>query len=201
MSPVLTQEDCYANCFFTICDLIFLRLSGQGQGLEDRQVNERISPTVRWRKVARALRRWRHDTGQRLEDIRTPLGWATSKLSRSAPSRRSARPTCLRWRASTASASRSAIATWRSRCSTGRRAGGRRSKAGDAIPAEFVGLESEANRVRSYEDMTASRWQSRRVRWGCATRRTVPVPRWCSPRPGGGLSWVTCSAASSTSTD
>jgi len=45
-------------------------------------VSERISPTVRWRKVARALRRWRNEAGLRLEDVCTPLGWATSKLSR-----------------------------------------------------------------------------------------------------------------------
>ncbi|MGH3924387.1 MAG: Scr1 family TA system antitoxin-like transcriptional regulator, partial [Pseudonocardiaceae bacterium] len=121
------------------------------------QVSERISPTVRWRKVARALRRWRHEAGQRLEDICRPLGWATSKLSRMERAEQAIGPADVLALATIYGIGEQERDRYMALALQSRQKGWwAPHKAGDAIPAEFeefVGLESEANRVRSYEDL------------------------------------------------
>jgi Domain of unknown function (DUF5753)/Helix-turn-helix domain len=124
------------------------------------QVNERISPTVRWRKVARALRRWRTETGLRLEDVCTPLGWATSKLSRMERAEQAIGPAEVIALATVygigeQSRDRHVALALQSR----QKGWWARYKVGDVIPEDFeesVGLESEACRVRSYQDMVVT---------------------------------------------
>ncbi|SDJ77309.1 Helix-turn-helix domain-containing protein [Actinopolyspora mzabensis] len=43
---------------------------------------ERISPTVRLRKVTRRIRQWRSEAGLPLEEVAPRLGWSKSKLGR-----------------------------------------------------------------------------------------------------------------------
>lgn len=43
---------------------------------------ERKKPNLRQRKVARALRRWRKETGRTLEDVAAQLNWPHARLSR-----------------------------------------------------------------------------------------------------------------------
>lgn len=45
-------------------------------------VNERISPTVRLRKLVRRLRSWREHARMRQEDVADVLGWSKAKVSR-----------------------------------------------------------------------------------------------------------------------
>ncbi|MGH3698694.1 MAG: helix-turn-helix domain-containing protein [Pseudonocardiaceae bacterium] len=120
-------------------------------------MNERISPTVRWRKVARALRRWRHEAGLRLEDICTPLGWATSKLSRMERAEQAIGPADVLALATIYGIGEQERDRYVALALQSRQKGWWTPfKTGDAIPEEFeefVGLESEASRMRSYHDM------------------------------------------------
>ncbi|MGH3871194.1 MAG: helix-turn-helix domain-containing protein [Pseudonocardiaceae bacterium] len=120
-------------------------------------MNERISPTVRWRKVARALRRWRNDVGLRLEDVCTPLSWATSKLSRMERAEQAIGPADVLALASVYGIGEQERDRYVALALQSRQQGWWTPfKAGDAIPEEFeefVGLESEASRMRSYHDM------------------------------------------------
>ncbi|MGB6161442.1 MAG: helix-turn-helix transcriptional regulator [Pseudonocardiaceae bacterium] len=123
-------------------------------------MSERISPTVRWRKVARALRRWRTETGLRLEDVCVPLGWATSKLSRMERAEQMIGPAEVIALATVygigeQSRDRHVALALQSR----QKGWWARYKVGDVIPEDFeesVGLESEACRVRSYQDMVVT---------------------------------------------
>jgi hypothetical protein len=121
------------------------------------QVSERISPTVRWRKVARALRRWRNETGLRLEDVCAPLGWATSKLSRMERAEQAIGPAEVIALATVYGIGEQQRDRHVALALQSRQKGWWTSyKGGDAIPEDFeesVGLESEACRVRSYQDM------------------------------------------------
>ncbi len=120
-------------------------------------MSDRISPTVRWRKVARALRRWRNETGARLEDICAPLGWATSKLSRMERAEQSIGPAEVLALATIYGIGELERDRYVALALQSRQKGWWTPyKAGDAIPEDFeesVGLESEASRVRSYQDM------------------------------------------------
>lgn len=49
---------------------------------EEPPVTERISPTVRLRKVVRRLREWRDEAGLRQDDVCSALQWSKPKLSR-----------------------------------------------------------------------------------------------------------------------
>lgn len=55
-------------------------------------VEERISPTVRLRRLTRGLRRWRAEAGLRQEDVATALDWSKPKLSRFENAEQSAGP-------------------------------------------------------------------------------------------------------------
>jgi transcriptional regulator with XRE-family HTH domain len=120
-------------------------------------MSERISPTVRWRKVARALRRWRNEAGLRLEDVCTPLGWATSKLSRMERAEQSIGPADVLALATIYGIGEQERDRYVALALQSRQKGWWTPfKAGDAVPEEFeefVGLESEASRMRSYHDM------------------------------------------------
>jgi transcriptional regulator with XRE-family HTH domain len=120
-------------------------------------MSERISPTVRWRKVARALRRGRNEAGLRLEDVCTPLGWATSKLSRMERAEQSIGPADVLALATIYGIGEQERDRYVALALQSRQKGWWTPfKAGDAIPEEFeefVGLESEASRMRSYHDM------------------------------------------------
>jgi transcriptional regulator with XRE-family HTH domain len=121
------------------------------------QVSERISPTVRWRKVARALRRWRNEAGLRLEDICAPLGWATSKLSRMERAEQAIGPAEVIALATIYGIGEQERDRYVALALQSRQKGWWTPyKAGDAVPEkfeEFVGLESEASLVRNYQDM------------------------------------------------
>jgi len=123
-------------------------------------VSERISPTVRWRKVARALRRWRNEAGLRLEDICTPLSWATSKLSRMERAEQMIGPAEVIALATIYGIGEQERDRYVALALQSRQKGWWTPfKAGDAIPEEFeefVGLESEASRVRNYQDMVVT---------------------------------------------
>jgi transcriptional regulator with XRE-family HTH domain len=123
-------------------------------------MSERISPTVRWRKVARALRRWRNEAGLRLEDVCTPLGWATSKLSRMERAEQSIGPADVLALATVYGIGEQERDRYVALALQSRQKGWWTPfKAGDAVPEEFeefVGLESEASRVRSYEDIVVT---------------------------------------------
>jgi transcriptional regulator with XRE-family HTH domain len=120
-------------------------------------VSERISPTVRWRKVARALRRWRSEAGLRLEDICTPLGWATSKLSRMERAEQAIGPAEVIALATIYGIGERERDRYVALALQSRQKGWWTTyNVWDTIPdefEEFVGLESEASRMRSYEDM------------------------------------------------
>jgi transcriptional regulator with XRE-family HTH domain len=124
------------------------------------QVSERISPTVRWRKVARALRRWRNEKGLRLEDVCAPLGWATSKLSRMERAEQTIGPAEVIALATVYGIGEQERDRHVALALQSRQKGWWASyKVGDVIPEEFeefVGLESEASWVRSYEDMVVT---------------------------------------------
>jgi transcriptional regulator with XRE-family HTH domain len=124
------------------------------------QVSERISPTVRWRKVARALRRWRSEAGLRLEDVCAPLGWATSKLSRMERAEQTIGPAEVIALATVYGIGEQERDRHVALALQSRQKGWWTPyKVGDAIPEdfeEFVGLESEASQVRSYEDMVVT---------------------------------------------
>jgi hypothetical protein len=123
-------------------------------------VSERISPTVRWRKVARALRRWRHEAGLRLEDICAPLDWATSKLSRMERAEQAIGPAEVIALATIYGIGEQERNRYVALALQSRQKGWWTTfKSGDAIPEEFeefIGLESEASRMRSYEDMVVT---------------------------------------------
>ena len=120
-------------------------------------MSERISPTVRWRKVARALRRWRSEAGLRLEDICTPLGWATSKLSRMERAEQAIGPAEVIALATIYGIGERERDRYVALALQSRQKGWWTTyNVWDTIPdefEEFVGLESEASRMRSYEDM------------------------------------------------
>ncbi|MGH3884446.1 MAG: helix-turn-helix domain-containing protein [Pseudonocardiaceae bacterium] len=120
-------------------------------------MSERISPTVRWRKVARALRRWRTEAGLRLEDICTPLGWATSKLSRMERAEQAIGPAEVIALATIYGIGERERDRYVALALQSRQKGWWTTyNAWDEIPAEFeefVGLESEASRMRSYHDI------------------------------------------------
>jgi hypothetical protein len=124
------------------------------------QVSERISPTVRWRKVARALRRWRNENGLRLEDVCAPLGWATSKLSRMERAEQTIGPAEVIALATVYGIGEQARDRYVALALQSRQKGWWASyKVGDVIPEDFeesVGLESEACRVRSYQEMVVT---------------------------------------------
>ncbi|MGH3828288.1 MAG: helix-turn-helix domain-containing protein [Pseudonocardiaceae bacterium] len=123
-------------------------------------MSERISPTVRWRKVARGLRRWRTEAGLRLEDICTPLGWATSKLSRMERAEQMIGPAEVIALATVYGISERERERYMALALQSRQKGWWAPyKAGDAIPGEFeefIGLESEASQIRSHEDMVVT---------------------------------------------
>ncbi|WP_026448716.1 helix-turn-helix domain-containing protein [Actinopolyspora mortivallis] len=50
--------------------------------MSEQDGTERISPTVRLRKVTRRIRQWRAEAGLPLEEVAPRLGWSKSKLSR-----------------------------------------------------------------------------------------------------------------------
>lgn len=59
------------------------RMLGADTDLEEGSpVTERISPTVRLRKVVRRLREWRQRAGMRQDDVIAALQWSKAKLSR-----------------------------------------------------------------------------------------------------------------------
>ncbi|MGH3774060.1 MAG: helix-turn-helix domain-containing protein [Pseudonocardiaceae bacterium] len=120
-------------------------------------MSERISPTVRWRKVARGLRRWRTEAGLRLEDICTPLSWATSKLSRMERAEQAIGPAEVIALATVYGIGEQERDRYVALALQSRQKGWWTPyKVGEAIPEDFeesVGLESEACRVRSYQDM------------------------------------------------
>ncbi|MEO7193885.1 MAG: helix-turn-helix transcriptional regulator [Pseudonocardiaceae bacterium] len=123
-------------------------------------MSERISPTVRWRKVARGLRRWRTEAGLRLEDICTPLGWATSKLSRMERAEQAIGPAEVIALATVYGISERERERYMALALQSRQKGWWTTfNAWDDVPAEFeefVGLESEASWMRSYEDMVVT---------------------------------------------
>jgi Domain of unknown function (DUF5753)/Helix-turn-helix domain len=123
-------------------------------------VSERISPTVRLRKVARALRHWRGDAGLRLEDVCAPLGWATSKLSRMERAEQMIGPAEVIALATIYGISEQERDRYVALALQSRQKGWWTPyKIGDVIPEDFeesVGLESEASRVRSYQDMVVT---------------------------------------------
>ncbi|HWR48652.1 MAG TPA: helix-turn-helix transcriptional regulator, partial [Pseudonocardiaceae bacterium] len=123
-------------------------------------MSERISPTVRWRKVARALRRWRHEAGLRLEDICAPLDWATSKLSRMERAEQMIGPAEVIALATIYGIGEQERDRYVALALQSRQKGWWTTyRGGDAIPEdfeEFVGLESEASRMRSYEDVVVT---------------------------------------------
>jgi Domain of unknown function (DUF5753)/Helix-turn-helix domain len=123
-------------------------------------VSERISPTVRWRKVARALRRWRREAGLRLEDICTPLSWATSKLSRMERAEQMIGPAEVIALATIYGIKEQERDRYVALALQSRQKGWWVAyNVWEAVPEdfeEFVGLESEASRVRSYEDMVVT---------------------------------------------
>ena len=123
-------------------------------------MSERISPTVRWRKVARALRRWRNEAGARLEDICTPLAWATSKLSRMERAEQAIGPAEVIALATIYGIGEQERDRYVALALQSRQKGWWTTyKAGDAVPEEFeefVGLESEASRMRCYEDIVVT---------------------------------------------
>lgn len=123
-------------------------------------MSERISPTVRWRKVARGLRRWRTEAGLRLEDICTPLGWATSKLSRMERAEQMIGPAEVIALATVYGISERERERYMALALQSRQKGWWTTfNAWDDVPAEFeefVGLESEASWMRSYEDMVVT---------------------------------------------
>jgi transcriptional regulator with XRE-family HTH domain len=49
---------------------------------EEPVSDERVSPTVRLRKLTRRLRQWRTEAGLSLDDLAPRLGWSKSKLGR-----------------------------------------------------------------------------------------------------------------------
>ncbi|WP_084792169.1 helix-turn-helix domain-containing protein [Actinopolyspora mortivallis] len=49
---------------------------------QEASTNERISPTVRLRKLVRRLRSWREHARMRQEDVADVLGWSKAKVSR-----------------------------------------------------------------------------------------------------------------------
>ncbi|MGH3831044.1 MAG: helix-turn-helix domain-containing protein [Pseudonocardiaceae bacterium] len=123
-------------------------------------MSDRISPTVRWRKVARALRRWRNEAGLRLEDICTPLGWATSKLSRMERADQAIGPAEVIALATVYGISERERERYVALALQSRQKGWWTTfNAWEAVPEEFeeyVGLESEASWMRSYEDMVVT---------------------------------------------
>ena len=120
-------------------------------------MSERISPTVRWRKVARALRRWRSEAGLRLEDICAPLSWATSKLSRMERAEQAIGPAEVIALATIYGIGEQERDRYVALALQSRQKGWWTTyNVWEAVPEkfeEFVGLESEASRMRSYEDM------------------------------------------------
>ena len=123
-------------------------------------VSERISPTVRWRKVARALRRWRNEAGLRLEDICAPLSWATSKLSRMERAEQAIGPAEVIALATIYGIGEQERDRYVALALQSRQKGWWTTyNIWEAVPEkfeEFVGLESEASRMRSYEDMVVT---------------------------------------------
>lgn len=123
-------------------------------------MSERISPTVRWRKVARALRRWRREAGLRLEDVCTPLGWASSKLSRMERAEQLIGPAEVIALATVYGIKEQERDRYVALALQSRQKGWWTTyNAGDAIPEdfeEFVGLESEACWICCYEDMVVT---------------------------------------------
>lgn len=123
-------------------------------------MSERISPTVRWRKVARALRRWRNEAGLRLEDICAPLSWATSKLSRMERAEQAIGPAEVIALATIYGIGEQERDRYVALALQSRQKGWWTTfNAWEAVPEqfeEFVGLESEASRMRSYEDMVVT---------------------------------------------
>ncbi|MDR7300080.1 helix-turn-helix domain-containing protein [Haloactinomyces albus] len=57
-------------------------LPNNNEGDQEKRMTERISPTVRLRKLVRRLRTWRDRAGMRQDDVGTVLGWSTAKVSR-----------------------------------------------------------------------------------------------------------------------
>lgn len=123
-------------------------------------MSDRISPTVRWRKVARALRRWRHEAGARLEDICAPLAWATSKLSRMERAEQAIGPAEVIALATIYGISEQERDRYVALALQSRQKGWWTTyNVWEAVPEEFetfVGLESEASRMRTYEDMVVT---------------------------------------------
>ncbi|MGH3901086.1 MAG: helix-turn-helix domain-containing protein [Pseudonocardiaceae bacterium] len=123
-------------------------------------MSDRISPTVRHRKVARALRRWRNEAGLRLEDVCAPLAWAASKLSRMERAEQSIGPADVIALASVYGIKEQERDRYVALALQSRQTGWWSTfNVWEAVPEafeEFVGLESEASRMRSYEDMVVT---------------------------------------------
>lgn len=120
-------------------------------------MTQRISPTMRGRKVARALRRWRDANGLRLTDICAPLGWDSSKLSRMETADQPTKPAEVIALATVYGVGEPERDHYVTLALQSRQKGWWTPfKVSGAVPdgfEEHVGLESEANRTRSYEDL------------------------------------------------
>lgn len=115
--------------------------------------DERISPTVRARRLVRGLREWREAAGMRQDDVIAVLDWSKSKLSRFENAEKVPGPAEVLALAAVYGVSDEVRDQYVALSVQARKKGWWQSYGSNALAAdfgEFVGLESEASRVREY---------------------------------------------------
>ncbi|WP_223839554.1 helix-turn-helix domain-containing protein [Saccharopolyspora pogona] len=116
-------------------------------------MEERISPTVRLRRLTRGIRRWRAEAGLRQEDVAAALDWSKPKLSRFENAEKSAGPAEVLALAAVYGVPDAERDQYVALALQARQKGWWQRYGQDTLASnfeEYVGLESEAAEVREF---------------------------------------------------
>lgn len=116
-------------------------------------MEERISPTVRLRRLTRGLRRWRAEAGLRQEDVAAALQWSKPKLSRFENAEKPAGPAEVLALAAVYGVPDTERDQYVALALQARQKGWWQRYGQDALASgfeEYIGLESEAAEVREF---------------------------------------------------
>lgn len=120
---------------------------------EEDSVTERMSPTVRLRKVVRRLVKWRKDARMRQDDVISALQWSKAKLSRFENAEQAPGPAEILALAAIYGVPDEERDQYVALALQARQKGWWQSYGPNTFASnfeEYVGLESEANHVREY---------------------------------------------------
>lgn len=122
-------------------------------GNEEDAMEERVSPTVRLRKLTRGIRRWRAEAGLRQDDVVAALDWSKAKLSRFENAEKGAGPAEVIALATVYGVPEAERDQYVALALQARQKGWWQRYGQDTLASnfeEYVGLESEATEVREF---------------------------------------------------